>query len=239
MAETGETAGGSARPVRVLAFTCSRHRPLMLRHCIMQMRRQTYPVDHAIYVNSDVPDEAESTSVDYDRLIRDAGDDGSGRLRVGYGPSHSMHRNHVEALQLADLDAYDLFLKVDDDDIYFRSYAEGVVKDFAAARWDFSGTHSQGWINGRRWIDTILVDLGQSQTDRDLGVLQIMPPTTAFSRRAIDLVLSISDRSGMDDIIWRRALAEAPNMVMAIRNESNFVYNIHGGNVSTGVSFEP
>jgi hypothetical protein len=32
----------------VLAFTCSRHRPLMLRHCIMQMQRQTYRVDHAI-----------------------------------------------------------------------------------------------------------------------------------------------------------------------------------------------
>lgn len=40
-----------ADPPKVLAFTCSRGRPLLLRHCVMQMRLQTYPIHQAVYIN--------------------------------------------------------------------------------------------------------------------------------------------------------------------------------------------
>ena len=37
---------------RVLAFTPSRGRPLLLDHCIKQMQAQTHPVDHYIFLNT-------------------------------------------------------------------------------------------------------------------------------------------------------------------------------------------
>lgn len=203
----------------------------MLRHCIMQIGLRSYSVDHAIYVNSDDIDDR--TSRDYDFLLKDAGGRGSGRLIVGYGPSLSPHRNGLEALQLADLDEYDLFLKVDDDDIYLSGYVEGVVQDFLSNRWDYSGTHSIGMINGHRWIKDIKAGLGESQLDIELGVPHVMPPTAAFSRRAVQVLLGIEDRPGSQDQIWRRTLAKVPGLAMAIRHEANFVYNIHGANLST------
>ncbi len=57
--------------VRALAFTCSRHRPLMLCHCIMQLQRQSYPIDHAIYVNSPEDEDPDCTSVRYEVLLND------------------------------------------------------------------------------------------------------------------------------------------------------------------------
>ena len=37
---------------KVLVFTASAKRPIYLRHCLLQMQQQTYPLDHAVYLNS-------------------------------------------------------------------------------------------------------------------------------------------------------------------------------------------
>jgi hypothetical protein len=214
----------------------------MLRHCIMQMQRQTHSVDHAIFVNSEYSDEPgdppavfDSTSLRYDALLEEAASGGAGRVFLGYGKSGSFHENYKAALALANLDDYDLFLKVDDDDIYMRNYAADVVADFVANRWDYSGTHTQGMLNGRRWSpDDLHEDLGLDFEDLDLGVPCIMPPTMALSRRALDVGLASEDLDLFDDIQWRRAIARRRDLVMAVRRDRNFVYNIHGENASTG-----
>jgi hypothetical protein len=141
----------------------------------------------------------------------------------------------MRSLGLANLDDYDLFLKVDDDDIYLRSYVAEVVADFVANRWDFSGTHSHGLLNGRRWLPEYRQeDLGVEFEDLELQVPCIMPPTIALSRRALDVALASEDQGLFDDIQWRRAIARRRELVMAHRSDRNFVYNIHGENASTG-----
>lgn len=236
MSESVVGSGGrEAAPVRVLAYTCSQHRPVLLRHCILQFQRQTYPVDHAIFVNSPHDDESDTTSLRYDALLEEAIGGSPGRVFLGYGKSGTFHENYATALALANLDDYDLFLKVDDDDIYFRTYVADVVADFVANRWDYSGTHTQGMLNGRHWAPNDLhEDLGMDFEDLDLRIPSIMPPTMALSRRALDVSLASEDTGHFDDVQWRRAIARQPGMVMSLRRDTNFVYHIHGENASTG-----
>ena len=228
------------RRVKVLAFTCSARRPLMLRHCILQIRQQTYPTDHVIYVNVPEGSDAEMALVDYSALLDDVSRGSRTRIRIAHGQSGTLHKNFVSALRLIDVEEYDIFLKVDDDDIYMRNYTKEIVDDFQIRKWDYSGTSSWGILNGFRWNrDMPLSDLGLAEEDLALGVPKVMPPSVAFSRKAINSVLTLSDEDGFEDIRWRRHLASAPAMVLATRRDRNFVYNIHGGNVSTGTSFKP
>ena len=206
---------------RVLAFTCSRERPLLLRNCILQMRDQSHPVDHAVYLNGD-----DDTRALFDDLQRPG-------LFLRFGPSLSQHENYANALLAADIDAYDLFCKIDDDDLYRLDYIATVVADFERHRWDYSGTHSTGVVVGRRWLpDLQLRSLGLLAPDHEAGVIEVMPPTMAFSRRALDRVLS-APSGAYEDIAWRRAIAGA-GLQQSVRAVSNFTYNVHGQNVSTG-----
>jgi hypothetical protein len=226
--------------VRALAFTCSRHRPLMLRHCIMQLQRQSYPIDHAIYVNSLEEESASRTSLHYGALLHDLCNDTSSKILIKYGKSKTPHENYASALKMINIDDYDLFLKIDDDDIYFRSYVKDIVDDFVANRWDHSGSYSCGLLNGYRWYpEKIQKNLGFGQVDLDLNLPESMPSSSAFSRKAIRIILEVQETKNFEDIQWRRILAQTPNIVMALRNDRNFVYNIHGGNVSTATWLQP
>ena len=138
-----------------------------------------------------------------------------------------------------ELEDYDLFLKIDDDDIYFSNYVRTTVSDFELHRWDYSGAASVGYLNGYRWRPaTRLLSLGLGEEDRQLEIPEVMPPTTALSRTAINAILGLKDTSGIVDLEWRRHLALTPGIRMAARGESNFIYNVHGGNVSTGSCLE-
>jgi hypothetical protein len=226
--------------VRALAFTCSRHRPVMLRHCIMQFQRQSYPIDHAIYVNSPEDELPDRTSLHYEALLDDVRKGESGKVRIAYGKSKTPHENNIAVLRMMDIDDYDLFFKIDDDDIYLRSYVEDVVDDFLVNRWDYSGTCSHGLLNGHRWSpQKIQQDLGLAQEDLDLRIPGFMPPSAAFSRKAIRAILQAPGSDLIEDIHWRRLLARTPDLIIALRDDRNFVYNIHGGNMSTASWLQP
>lgn len=221
---------------RVLAFTCSRHRPIMLRHCIMQMQLQNYAVDHAVFVNSPYAATEEYTCRDYQRLLEDLHitSQGGKKLILGYGSSGTLHQNHISALRLVNHNDYDLFLKIDDDDIYLRQYVREVVDDFEVEHWDYSGAISSGVLNGYRWKPgVILTDLGLTAKDKAYEIPAVMPPTTAFSRKAIEAVFNLVDDGTPDDRQWRRYLAKTTGIKMMARRDRNFIYNVHGTNVTT------
>jgi hypothetical protein len=212
----------------------------MLRHCIMQMQHQSYPVDHAIYVNSSEPDDHESTTLGYDILLNDVVREAKGRVLLSYGESRPYHQNYVRALAQTNIDDYDLFLKVDDDDIYLTPYVETVVADFVANGWDYSGSHARSVLNGKLFLrNTTWKDLGMGPEDVALNVPHVMPPTVALSRRAVRAILAMEDSGTYEDIQWRRALASNPEFVLAVRDDSNFIYHVHGANVSTASFLRP
>ena len=76
-----------------------------------------------------------------------------------------------------------------------------------------------------------------------LGLEEVMPPTMAFSRQGIECIRSLGtvpvpnnvewEMQRNEDMAWVRTLA-ASGLRQGVRAESNFIYHIHGANLSTG-----
>ena len=225
-------------PVRALAFTCTAMRPYFIRCCVLQIQQQTYPVDHVIYINHpDAEDRAEPYN--YISLLNDLAPQ-HGTLTIRYGRSGTQQFNHMQALELADLDRYDLFLKIDDDDVYRRGYIQDVAADYVKQGWDFSGTHAHGIMDGTKWGPrNCCQHLGMEPRDIELGVAEMMPSSYAFTRKALDAIRTIPatiDKN--EDILWRRSLAENEQIKKHVRKRSGMAYHLHGTNVSTWNSFK-
>jgi len=228
----------TGNPLRVLAFTCSAKRPFYLRCCALQMQQQNYPADHAIYINHpEAQDRADPYN--YISLLNDLVPP-QGTLTLRYGRSGTQQYNHLQALELADLDRYDLFLKIDDDDIYRRGYIQAVAADYLEHRWDFSGCHAHGIMDGTKWgPNNRCTHLGMEPRDTELGVAEMMPSSYAFTRKAINIIREIpTSIDKNEDILWRRSLTTNENIRKHVRERSGMAYHLHGKNVSTWDSFE-
>lgn len=224
-------------PLRVLAFTCTSGRPYYLRCCVLQIQQQTYPVDHVIYINHpDAQDRADPYN--YISLLNDLAPH-HGTLTIRYGRSGTQQFNHMQALELADLDRYELFLKIDDDDVYRRGYVQEVTADYLHNQWDFSGTHAQGIMDGSKWGPRNRCGhLGMEPEDISLGVPEMMPSSYAFNHKAIDVISDIAASiEKNEDILWRRQLTVDTNIKVHVREQSGMAYHLHGKNVSTWDSF--
>jgi len=224
---------------RVLAFTCSRDRPVLLRHAALQMQSQTYPVDHSVYINAPDGPGGVQINANYADLLRDIKRQVGERLHLTFGPSLGHHTNYMSAIEAVNIDDYDLFIQVDDDDIYFADYVQAVVDDFVDGDWDYSGTRSLGVLMGASYDKTTEIpSLGLNAKEAALGIPEIMPPTLALSRKAVRALRDIVDSDVYHDPQWRSHLAQLPDIKMATRTEAQFVYNVHGENASTSMWLE-
>jgi len=219
---------------RVLAFTCSRDRPVLLRHAALQMQAQTYPVDHSIYINTSDFADGVQQNANYADLLKDIAVQSDGKLKLSFGPSSSHHSNYMSAVEAVNIDDYDLFIQVDDDDIYLAEYVQTIVDDFMENNWDYSGSRSLGILMGENYDNvTDVPSLGLTAKEEALGIPEIMPPTLALSRKAVRALRDIVDCEKYHDPQWRSHLAQVPGMKMAVRDNAQFIYNVHGGNAST------
>ena len=221
---------------RVLAFTCSRDRPVMLRHAVLQMQAQSYPVDHSVYINTSEVIDGVQVNANYADLLRDIEKKTNDRLKLSFGPSLGHHSNYLSAIEAVNIEDYDLFIQVDDDDIYFAEYVQAVVDDFVENNWDYSGSRSLGILMGANYDkETEIPSLGLNAKEEALGIPEIMPPTLAMSRKVVRALGDIVDNDIYHDPQWRRHLAQISGIKMAIRGEAQFVYNVHGENASTSM----
>ena len=217
----------------VLLFTASRKRPLFLRHCLYQIQAQTFPNTHCIYLNSDSFNNDKDSS-NLLTVMSDISINNGYEVLMGYGPSAHQHFNHMAALELVDIDKFDLFLKIDDDDIYLPRYVEDVVNDYLEKKWDFSGSSSQGLLNQHEYEKDKVYQLDYTLFDKTL--YSIMPGTLAFSKKAIKLLLhDFSKKVNLklfEDEQWISFLSEKDDIIYSIRSKSNYIYNIHDKNIS-------
>jgi hypothetical protein len=140
----------------------------------------------------------------------------------------------MSAFEDSDFGNYDLFIKIDDDDIYLRDYVREIVEDYQIRRWDYSGSVSNGILKGYEYIHEVQLEgLGLSEEEHKLQIPEVMPPTIALSRKAMYALRGLEDDGTYEDQLWRRHIAKTPGLRMAWRADQNFVYNIHGENVST------
>lgn len=217
--------------IKVLAFTASMGRPIFLRYCCMQMQNQTYSVDHVIYNNA--PNE--DPDLNYLDLLTDFPMKPTSTLIAKFGKSEHQHHNHINALNLINVDDYDLFFKIDDDDLYRSNYIESRVESYLTHHWDFSGSYSYNWIENNKYIDTkTVISLGLGDEDKKLKVEHFMPPTMAFSRKAIKKIMSMNVNNSLwEDTQWRRLIWEDNDLKkIIIKDSKNFTYNRHPNGVS-------
>lgn len=226
-----ESRNPFGRP-RVLCFTASRKRPAHLARCHMSMQLQTYPLTHGININSEG-----LVTHDCSGLLARIGVSKHNSLHVLHSLSVRQHWNYLAAIAVVpDWHKYDLFIKVDDDDIYAPSYVANVVESFVTLQWDFSGCHSYGAIRGDEWLENArLLSLGETPQDELDGVEKTMPPTYAFSLKAMSLVVSLDDdrAHSWEDQMWRQAIYKNKLLKKCIREDQrDFFYHVHECNTA-------
>lgn len=107
-----------------------------LRHCVIQMQLQNYDLDHAIFINFLDSESDHSSARDFFPIIEDLKLRNNNIIYLDYGITSNMHENYLRSISLSDVENYDLFLKIDDDDIYRSGYVRDVVDSFLSIGWD-------------------------------------------------------------------------------------------------------
>lgn len=217
---------------RVLAFTCSSHRPYYLRNAILQMMAQSYSCDYSVYLNSE-NFSSQDDKENYISLYRDLIND---RLFLSYGEKFHQHFNHMEAVKKFNIEDYDLFLKIDDDDIYRRHYVKHIVSDFEKNKWNFSASCSYYLVNESN-IDYSIIGFERKESEKiDSDLAYTMPGTYAFSREAFMFILEYGKtynwEGPYEDFSWLTWMLNRYPDKCVVRESSDYTYNIHNKNFS-------
>jgi len=198
----------------------------MLRACIMGIQRQTYKnVVHSI--NMTLGADAKPSGPLFDDLLNE-------RTILNYSQNAHQHLNHIRAItNIPDYESYDIFVKVDDDDIYKAHYLENIVATFLSdPSVDITSSIVHYQLNGHTLINGLGISLGGNPP----GSSYHMPPTFAFNRRTLGVTLAIKGwdkKNQSHDLTWRRAWTAAGLRHVAVSNEAEFIWHIHGKNIST------
>lgn len=215
--------------MKVMVFTSSYNRPHMLRQCILNVKNQTYKdIFHAMNVASDVDDWQ-----NYLPLINDIY---SGRKMhiIHSGNSHTHFNNMLAIRALMDYNEYDVFIKMDDDDIYKSRYVENIVKKFQEdPTIDIVSSQIKHQLNGHRVYrgEELFDNLGGNPGKSTYH----MPMTFAFNRRALDVIKDLEQKDvfGHDDMMWRMHWEAHGLKHATVDNTEEVIWHIHGKNVST------
>jgi hypothetical protein len=193
----------------------------MLRGTIADIRNQSYKnVFHSVNIALDKGD-----STDYSLLYDDLQD-----VKIIYSENKHQHYNYLNSIKSVDYNEFDLFIKIDDDDIYKKEYVKTIVDFFTANPGvDVVSSKIKYQLNGSilRWVDAN--NLGGNPELCDFK----MPPTFAFNKKGLKQLLESKSIYGFEDHMWRDAWCKNCKIV-EINNQDNIIWHIHGQNVSTG-----
>jgi cellulose synthase/poly-beta-1,6-N-acetylglucosamine synthase-like glycosyltransferase len=206
--------------MKVLCFTTSYKRPFMLRQCIMNIKGQRYsPVIHSINIAYDNREKAHDYVKAFDDII-----DG---IILSFNANADQHDNYLNAVKAADYSNYDIFVKIDDDDIYKRDYIGNIVETMLSEKCDVCSSATNYLINKNELTQGIIHNLG----DLPSKIKFNMPSTYAFNKKALDLIINEKfDR--FEDVWWRGAWESNDLKHSTVNNENNFIYHMHGNNIS-------
>lgn len=222
--------------LKVLVFTSAYYkRAYMMRQSILSCMNQTYKnLVHSVNITLD------KTSITRNLfpLYEDLSENNS-KLIIGHSDNYNhygfSHFNNMTAIrQVPNYESYDLFVKMDDDDIHKSRYVENIVKTFEEnPNADIVSSLINIQLNGHdlyRAHPTPFDNLGGNPGGSDYH----MPMTFAFNKKALDLILPLTeaDVCGHDDMMWRVAWVKAGLKHVTVPNNDEIIWNIHGGNAS-------
>ncbi|WP_242221213.1 glycosyltransferase [Bacillus cereus group sp. BfR-BA-01380] len=214
--------------MKVLLFTPSYKRPHMLRQCILNAKNQSYTnFTHSISIMYD----DESEIANYEILFDDILDD---RFIIQYNKNSSTHTNTMTTLSQCPV-PYDIYIKIDDDDIYKKDYVKTIIEYFETHKCDVLSSQVGYQLNNYFLSKGNYGSLGGHFPNNNF----LMPATFAFSHKAYQVLLKIQDNNGYEDLQWRTAWSTCGLKDHNVDNSSNIIWHIHGKNISVADWFRP
>jgi len=207
--------------MRILVFTSSYNRPYMLRQCVLSVKNQSVKdITHAVNITSD---NALNNLVLIDDLVTD---------NVIITENSHTHFNNMAAIKAVDgYEDYDLFIKMDDDDIYKLDYVKNIVTFFENnPDVDVVSSEIKFQLNGTEIYLANAKDLGGNA-----DVEYRMPMTFAFNKKALDAIINLQEKDmfGGDDMVWRIIWRAHKLKHAVVNNAEEIIWHIHGKNDST------
>lgn len=223
---------------RVLCFTTSYRRPYMLYNCIKNILSQDF-TDFTYYVNINIdhPNERKGYNILLDDFINDK------RLHILYNQNASQHQNYMKPITVAGRDKYNLYIKIDDDDIYKNKYLSTVITAYKKHKKDILSCTLNSSINGQKINLEQFESIGKWQPDLDSKVKFGAPCTYVMNQSAMNILLNMTDEEvraihPFEDPAWRTKWREAKLTSYVIKNCPEAIYNIHGKNCSSSFLYE-
>lgn len=226
---------------RPLCFTVSYKRPYHLYNCINSILSQSYKdITYSVHINIDHNTEKAL----YNELLKPFLEDP--RLKVSFGRNDEQHSNYLKPIkELSNsLNHHNLFIKIDDDDIYYTNYISSIIDVYQSSKVDILSCI----INKRVNNDSIELgkyeSIGVWQPDVDSKTKFGMPFTYVFNRKALDIILKLKNEDTkkihfFEDPAWRTKWREAKLKSKVIKNFDNAIYHIHGKNSSSSYLMKP
>ena len=207
--------------MKVLIFTSSYNRPYMLRQCILSVKNQNVEdLTHSVNITSESPLAALT-------LIDDLND-----IVISITDNNHTHFNNMTAIKAVDdYQDYDLFIKMDDDDVYKADYVKNIITFFEKnSDVDIVSSEIKFQLNGTEVYLVNAKDLGGN-----MDVEYRMPMTYAFNKKALNAIINLEkkDMFGFDDMTWRIIWKAYKLKHAIVGNSQEVIWHIHGKNVST------
>ena len=212
--------------MKALIFTCSYNRPHMLRQCMLNAKNQSYEnCIHTVNIVSDGGKDQNFLPL-YDDLLDD-------KLIVNKGNNNFIHFNNMIAIKsVPNYDEYDVFIKMDDDDVYKKDYVKNIMDFFQAnPDVDIVSSRINHQLNGIQMVSGNYDNLGGNPNNSTYH----MPMTFAFNKKAFDCIANIppNEVGANDDLLWRYKWEDSGLKHMAVDNQEQIIWHIHGKNIST------
>jgi hypothetical protein len=218
--------------MKTLCFTTSYNRPYFLYNTINSILNQTYHDFHyCVNVNLNNINE----KPEYEFLLNDFVEDK--RLKIIYNKNNHQQINYTNAMNGMGDNNYDLFIKIDDDDIYHKKYIEKSLDFFKNENCDILSFTCKHHINNNK-IKNQIKSIGDWKGDANTKINFGMPPTFIFNKKAFDVInkISISESKSVhpfEDGAWKQNWRKHNLKSVVIEDQDIFTYNIHQQNTSS------
>jgi len=220
--------------MKILCFTTSFNRPYHLYHTINSILNQSYK-DIMYSVSLNIKDKSQIP--EYQDLYSDLNDP---RLKININVNRDQHTNYLTAMKGFGHTDFDLFIKIDDDDIYHKNYIKNSIEHFTnpAEKIDILSYYCKHHINNN-FIRGRMDNIGKWGPDGDSKIQFGMPPTYIFNKAAYNVIEKITPEQVRqihmyEDNAWRQYWRKNNLISKVILPDHNMLtYIIHGNNTSS------
>lgn len=222
---------------KVLCFTTSYKRPYMLYNCIKGILNQTH--SNFLYsVNINIDNERDK--VQYEELLKEFKN--NPKLSVIYTQNSPQHENYLKPILNQGREKYNLFIKIDDDDIYHSDYISKMISLYKKNKTDILSCSLNKTINGPNVEFGKFESIGVWKPDTESNIKFGMPCTYVFNQSALNILIKLSTKDiskihRFEDPAWRTAWRDAGLTSSVVENFELATYHIHGKNSSSSFMY--